>query len=107
MRLRVLHEAEDELFEATFFYEDRRPGLGLSFYDRANEAMGMIGRDPLRFPLYEGKQLSRPFRRARVTGFPYVIVYEVREHEMLIVAVAHTSRSPGYWEDRTAEETQG
>lgn len=106
MKLRVLKEAEDELWEATFFYEDRRRGLGLSFYDRAAEAMGTIDRDPLRFPLYEGKQMSRPFRRARVAGFPYVIVFEVREHETLIVAVAHTSRSPGHWENRPTDETQ-
>ena len=105
MKPRVLKEAEDELMEATFFYEDRRPGLGLSFYDRVAEAMSTIGRDPLRFPLYEGKQLARPFRRARVLGFPYTIVFEVREHETLVVAVAHTSRSPGYWEDRPADQT--
>ena len=51
MNPRVLKKAEDELWEATFYYEDRRPGLGLSFYDRAAETMDTIGRDPFRFPV--------------------------------------------------------
>jgi hypothetical protein len=101
MKLRVLDEAEAELLEAVAYYEDCRPGLGCHFYDCVNEAMLAIGRDPLRFPLYEGKRrLRREFRRARVARFPYIVVFESREHETLVVAVAHTSRKPAYWEDR-------
>jgi len=28
-------------------------------------------------------------------------VYRVRDHDMYVVAVAHTSRRPGYWKDRS------
>jgi hypothetical protein len=101
MKVRILDEAEVELLEAMQYYEDCRTGLGLDFYDRVNEAMLTIGREPLRFPLYEGKRrLRREFRRTRVDKFPYFVVFEVLEDEVLVVAVAHTSRRPAYWEDR-------
>ena len=92
MRPRVLAEAEAELLSAMLFYEDRREGLGQDFYDRVSDTMMAIGRDPLRFPVYEGKSSSRTFRRAAVQRFPYIIVYQVRDDETLVVAVAHSSR---------------
>ncbi|MEX0781608.1 MAG: type II toxin-antitoxin system RelE/ParE family toxin [Dehalococcoidia bacterium] len=36
-------------------------------------------------------------RRVMLRGFPYFVVYEVRDSALLIVAVAHTSRESGYW----------
>lgn len=103
MRPRVLEEAEDELLEAMFYYEDRREGLGTDFFEAVTETMCKIGATPLRFPIYEGQSLNREFRRAQVARFPYVIVYEVRENDPFVVAVAHTSREPGYWKHRAAE----
>ena len=36
-------------------------------------------------------------------GFPYRVVYFVQPAELLIVvAVAHAKRKPGYWRDRLA-----
>jgi len=32
-----------------------------------------------------------------VTGFPYKVVYRIRETDLYVVAVAHTSRRPNYW----------
>ncbi len=100
MRPRVLREAEAELIEATFYYEDRCEGLGQDFFQRVTNTILAIGKDPTRFPIYEGKRLTREFRRARVSRFPYIVVYQVRNDEILIVAVAHTSREAGYWDSR-------
>jgi len=100
MRTRLLREAEDELREAMLYYEERQAGLGADFHERVAETIRAIGEDPLRYPVYEGKRLRLEFRRVLVRGFPYIVVYQVREGEALIVAVAHTSRDPGYWENR-------
>ena len=80
------------------YYEDRREGLGQDIYDRVSDTMATIGQDPQRYPVYEGKASSRTFRRAAVE--PYIVIYQVRKDETLVVAVAHSSREPGYWEDR-------
>jgi hypothetical protein len=35
-----------------------------------------------------------------VDRFPYQIVLELRRESVLVLAVAHTSRRPGYWRRR-------
>jgi len=94
VRPRVLAEAETELLSAMLFYEDRNEGLGRDFYDRVSDTMAAIGRDPQRYPVYEGKPSSRIFRRAPVERFPYIVVYQVRQDETLVVALAHSNREP-------------
>ena len=39
-------------------------------------------------------------RRCRTVGFPYGIVYQVRNERILVVAVMHLQRQPNYWADR-------
>ena len=100
MRPRVLKEAEAELLEAAIWYEGHREGLGWEFYECIVETCKSIGKDPLRFPVYEGTTLSREVRRALVDRFPFVVIFEIREDEILIVAIAHTSRKANYWQNR-------
>lgn len=33
-------------------------------------------------------------------GFPYRVIYFARDDLLMIVAVAHTKRRPGYWRER-------
>lgn len=39
-------------------------------------------------------------RRIVLPRFPYSVVYEVHADHIVIVAVAHQRRRPGYWRDR-------
>ncbi len=39
-------------------------------------------------------------RSKTVKGFPYRVVYLVRAEVLTVLAVAHSSRRPGYWRDR-------
>ena len=102
MRPRVLEEAEAEMLSAMLFYEGQQEGLGKDYFERVSETIESIARDPQRYPVYEGKRLSRVFRRAAVDRFPYIVVYQIRPEETLVVAVAHSSQQPGFWEDREA-----
>jgi toxin ParE1/3/4 len=44
-------------------------------------------------------------RQMIVSGYPYSIVYRrIGGDQLLIVAVAHASRKPGYWMHREKEE---
>ena len=46
--------------------------------------------------------LSGPYRWVRVRRFPYLLIFRRQSADVLmIVAVAHTSRRPGYWRHRT------
>jgi plasmid stabilization system protein ParE len=96
--VRVDSAASDELTAAIHWYEARRPGLGAEFYDRvvaaiaAVEAQSDIGTQVAHDPLT---------RRLLLSGFPYQIVYHLRPAEVVVVAVAHMKRRPGYWKCRS------
>jgi len=97
---RILQEAEAELLEAIYWYDDREEGLGVDFFQQALKTIHTIGKEPQRFPFYEGTTLQRKLRRALVDRFPYVVIFEIRKSEILIVAIVHTSRRPGFWQTR-------
>lgn len=91
--------ASAELIEAGRFYEARSVGLGHAFLDAVEEALATLQRNPL---LGRSDSLGR--RRWLVRRFPYLIVYRVEGDFLHVLAVAHTSKKPGYWEDRDARE---
>ena len=89
-------EAEDELHEAYAFYESRRAGLGRRFAEAFDRALADVLQEPFAWPI-----LEEPFRVTRLRKFPYGIVFDPREREVVVVAVMHLHRLPGYWKDRT------
>jgi len=97
---RFLAEAEAELSAAAQAYADARMELAEHFLTAVIDAVTDIEKHPLRFASPPKLRTSRLVRRKLLKGFPYSLVYEVRESELLILAVAHTSRKPGYWRNR-------
>ena len=47
-----------------------------------------------------GTVVRQPIRRSLLRGFPFGILYRVDAHEIVINAVMHLRRRPGYWTDR-------
>jgi len=93
----IVHEdADEELKAAAVFYESREPGLGETFLDRVVESFNSILEQPLAAPL-----LFDDFRRRFTRPFPYCIVYRLESDSILVIAVAHWSRRPGYWKARS------
>ena len=46
-------------------------------------------------------RLGRKYRWVRVSRFPYLLIFRERSpNVIMVVAVAHTSRRPGYWRRR-------
>jgi len=77
------------------FYETERPGLGAELAKEVEAAVERIT------TLREAWQPLGPnTRRCRPQNFPYGVIYRVLGDEILIVAVAHLSREPGYWKSR-------
>lgn len=88
-------EADVELVGAAKNYKCQREGLGHKFLHAVHVGLAKIQDNPARFPFHE-----KPTRACRVIGFPYRLVYEVLPDAIYIIAVAHTSREPGYWRNR-------
>ena len=92
MQVRLLPEAEKELLEAAQWYSQQSIGLDYEFIRCIDEAMARIVRTPLMFPT-----VHRDRRRVIVKRFPYSIIFNVLEDEVLIYAIFHFSRSPKRW----------
>jgi plasmid stabilization system protein ParE len=96
-RLRILPEAEAEIAEGAAWYEARRTGLGFECVAEVDAALERIEAAPDTFPRWRP---DRDYRKLVVKRFPYVVFFRVSEHEIVIVAVAHSKRRPGYWMER-------
>jgi plasmid stabilization system protein ParE len=85
-------EAATELAEAWDWYESRREGLGAEFGTCIEAAISHAARSPDANPRVHGE-----VRRALVRRFPYGVFYVVEGQALLVLAVAHARRQPGYW----------
>ena len=94
-RLEYLDEALDEAEQAARWYADRSPTAAAGFADELDVAAAAIGQAPETWPPYD-----HGTRRFLLRRFPYFLVYRVEPERVVIVAVAHAHRRPGYWKDR-------
>jgi plasmid stabilization system protein ParE len=89
--------ASEELTKAIQWYEQRRGGLGVELFDAVSHTIDVIREHP---EIGASRTDRLPSRQLRVLGFPYKVAYRIREHDIYVVAIAHTKRRPGYWKDR-------
>jgi len=95
--LTVLPEAAEDIVSAARWYDSQRAGLGLELLGALDAAFARIREHPTLYPFTE---LAPRHRKAALTRFPYVVIYELRPDEVEVVAVAHTRRFPGFWVSR-------
>ena len=95
MKVRFLKAARLELRLAFESYRSIRRELGEDFLNKVQNGVDYIRDHPLAW-----QQGSRGSRRYILNRFPYAIVYKVYDDGIVIIAVAHLSREPDYWQDR-------
>jgi toxin ParE1/3/4 len=108
MRTVRLHPAAaQEAVEAAAWYELQQSGLGAEFSSAVQAALDLLEGEA--FPLLPmpGVAARRGAMRLMLKRFPFAIVVVDQGDEILVLAVAHHSRRPGYWRDRrSASEVQ-
>jgi toxin ParE1/3/4 len=95
MKARFLPAAEAELLKETEYYSIAREGLGIKFAREVERAVRMAVSNP-----DGGMPFSKGTRRRLVKGFPFSLVYRLSDSEILIIALMHHRKRPGYWADR-------
>ncbi len=90
-------EALDEYRETTLYYAERDPVLALRFVEAVEDTIRRILESPERW-----RVLDEDVRRCLTHVFPYGVLYTIEPDFILIVAVMHCSREPGYWKRRVA-----
>jgi len=100
MNLIILDEAKIEINEHIAWYRDLDPASADRLGTLFEQAVIEIADKPLRFSLMEMRRNPGNVRRVRLRNFPIYIPYQVLEHDIYVLAVAHASRRPGYWRSR-------
>jgi plasmid stabilization system protein ParE len=93
--LEYLEEALQEVEAAARWYAERSVTAAAAFSTEMDAAESAIARLPEAWPAFEHRT-----RRYLLQRFPFSIVYRVEDRRILIVAVAHARRRPGYWQAR-------
>ncbi len=88
--------AAREYRSARDWYAERAVEAAESFRIAVDQAVSRISSQSEFLP-----KLGPAYRFVRVRRFPYVLIFRERSPESIMVtAVAHTSRRPGYWRGR-------
>lgn len=97
MKLRIHRLAVAEIDHEVDYYESCSAGLGAEFEDEIDVVLETI----LQFPYAAPQWRDRPDRRVAVLDrFPFTFVYQINAEQIMILALAHMSRRPGYWSQR-------
>jgi plasmid stabilization system protein ParE len=87
--------AQRELNEAADFYDAEDPGLGGVFLDAIKRAIKQTQAFPESSPIS-----LAPVRTKVLSAFPFSVIYWVTDDAIIVLAVAHHHRQPGYWRGR-------
>jgi len=93
--IRLDPAAQRELNEAAEFYDAEHPGLGEAFLDAIERAFKQSQAFPESSPVSLGSLRSKV-----VSAFPFSVIYWVTDDAIVVLAVAHHRRRPGYWRGR-------
>ena len=85
------------------WHESRRAGLGAELLGAVHAVLVRVGSAPHQFTAWPE---NPRFRRALAVHFPYAVHFHIVGDEPVVVAIAHTSRHPKYWLDRSAKNEE-
>ena len=95
MRIDFHPDATTELEASVAWYSEHSPSASRNLVVAIDVALASIAQDPARF-----FHIDDLHQACSVVKFPFQIVYRHVPNRILVVAVAHAKRRPGYWHDR-------
>ena len=95
--LEYLEEALEEAEAAAGWYAERSASAAAGFSEELDTAESAIADSPEAWPLFD-----HGTRRYLLRRYPFSVIDRVESRRILIVAVAHGHRRPGYWKSRLA-----
>jgi hypothetical protein len=97
-KIEFIPEAREEFMAEVSFYEATKQGLGEKFSSSVEKAVSLV----VAFPNV-GSPSASDTRRVVIKGFPFGLVYKLsRSGCIIIFAIAHQARRPGYWVNRVS-----
>jgi toxin ParE1/3/4 len=93
--IEVLPWAIDDAREAHGYLLERDERLADEFQRRVTDALRALSETAHQYPLREDS-----IRRYPLKKFPHGIMYELQGDRVIVYAVAHPKRQPGFWKKR-------
>lgn len=93
-------DATTELDHAVAWHEHERTGYGSFLFDEVIRKVEQAARLPRSGAPVLGFPARYDVRKFVVNRFRYVVITALVDEQRTVIAVAHTSRAPGYWRDR-------
>lgn len=98
MSLRYHEAAEEELLNEIGYLELQAKGLGRRFFAEVRRAEDRIAQFP-----QSAQEIRSGIRKSILRSFQYSLIYSIEQEGILVLAVAHHRRHPGYWAGRLTE----
>ncbi len=93
--LEYLEQAVVDAEASARWYADRSPTASARFSAELDEAEAAILERPEAWPSGEAGT-----RRYLLRRFPFSVIYRAEGSKIVIIAIAHARRRPGYWKAR-------
>ncbi len=86
--LKVQVEAIFDAKDAFEWYELQKEGLGFGFLNELEKGFEKITTNPQHFSTY----INKLYRRIRIHRFPFLVLYEIEENNVIVIGIRHTKR---------------
>ena len=96
-----LPPAQEEMTAAARYYQAQSTSLGTEFLAEVERTIAAIVSHPKAAP-----KVKKDIRRRLLKWFPFGILYIATVDEIVVLAVMHLRRRPGYWQDRLGSSKQ-
>ena len=87
--------ARSDFNESFDWYAERSAQAAQRFADAVDAALLRVAANPTQFAGADSVHRECPVKK-----FPFRIVYRLIDNWVLVVAIAHSKRRPGYWRNR-------
>ena len=87
--------AQTDYDESFDWYAARSRQAAMLFATAVDESLGRIQRDPSLF-----HALDSQHRECLLKRCPFRIIFRIMGDRVIVIAVAHAKRRPGYWRNR-------
>ena len=92
--------AETEVDNAVSWYQEQTEDQSLNFLNELDRAVQTVKAYPLL-----AAEIEPDIRRFLLHGFPYSLIHGIEEGTIVVIAVAHDHREPGYWSDCVSDDS--
>ena len=89
-KLSIKEEVKSHIIQGYLWYEEKSTGLGSEFVQKIESTLEYLKHNPLLFQI----KTDNRFREVVIQTFPYVLVYELIDKEIIVYALFPTKSNP-------------